>query len=74
MQNRHVLTILSEWCQNVMTYGHLGPIHTIPDSSCTTSFTESDIKILHVRTISDSVLDAVHTTPLHFIHVTETFV
>ena len=23
MQNRHVLTILSEWCQNVMTYGHL---------------------------------------------------
>ena len=23
MQNRHVLTILSECCQNVMTYGHL---------------------------------------------------
>ena len=23
MQNRHVLTILSEWYQNVMTYGHL---------------------------------------------------
>ena len=22
MQNRPVLTILSEWCQNVMTYGH----------------------------------------------------
>ena len=22
-QNRHVLAILSEWCQNVMTYGHL---------------------------------------------------
>ena len=22
-QNRHVLTILSEWCQIVMTYGHL---------------------------------------------------
>ena len=22
-QNRHVLTLLSEWCLNVMTYGHL---------------------------------------------------
>ena len=46
MQNRHVLTILSECCQNVMTYGHLmtedlpykplyfrpGPLHLAPGS------------------------------------------
>ena len=56
------------------SFGLLGPIHTIPDSSCTTFFTASDIKILHIHTISDSVLDAVHTTQLRFIHVTEPFV
>ena len=52
----------------------LGPIHIIPDSSCTTFLTESDIKILHVHTISDSVLGSVQTTPLRFKHVTKPFV
>ena len=40
--------------------------HTMPDSSCTTFLTESDNEILHVHTISDSVLGVVHTTPLRF--------
>ena len=45
----------------------IGPIYTISDSSCTTFLTESDIKILHVHTISDTVLGVVHTTPLRFM-------
>jgi len=51
-----------------------GPIHIIPDSLCTTFLTEYDIKILHVPTISDSLLGVVHTTPLRFIHATKPFV
>ena len=44
--------------------------HTETDSSCTTLLTESDIRILHVHTKMDSVLESVHTTSLRFIHVT----
>ena len=58
----------------VRNHPYLGPIHTIPDSSCTTFFTESDIKISHIHTISDSVLGVIHTTPLRFIHDTKPFV